>query len=254
MTIWFLFSWHDHDARGNIRGSKFHIFGPEWESLWEASHKKPYIFILESFINLSYFSRLIISWFFSSHWKIAPRLYRHVFPLLYSGWPNSGKNTPLLLQSKSIRPDLPQLDFFFHLDSFWKTFLTSCVLTSLCTWTRKSCSCPSLSVPAGAASGLCLCTSKPLSVLRGSICCVKEMLCRPSTLYAQAPWKFLKTAWCWLFLVGLSWKASCNFTLEHKLRRENGGKILLLWVRKFWMNMWNQDYSLSGFNLPTVYY
>lgn len=116
---------------------------------------------------------------------------------------------------------------FIFSDSFWKTFQMNCVLTSLCTWTRRSYSCPFLNVPAGAASGLCLYTSKPLSVLRGSICCVKGMLCRPSTLYARAPWKFLKTAWCWLFLVGLNWKTLWSLTLEHKLRRWNGGKLLL---------------------------
>ena len=135
-----------------------------------------------------------------------------------------GKTSCGLIVNQLCKTDPNLLPSFIFSDSFWKTFQMSFVLTSPCTWTRKSYSCPFLSVPAGAASGLCPYTSKPPSVLQGSICCVREMLCRPSTLYARAPWKFLKTAWCWRFLVCLSWKASWNLTLEHKLRRWNGGK------------------------------
>lgn len=137
--------------------------------------------------------------------------------------------SPWYLTVNQLHSTYPSLiPSFLFFDSFWRTFQMSFVLTSLCTWTRKSYNCPFLSVPAGAASGLCLYTSKPLSVLQGSICCVKEMLCRPFILYAQALWKFSKTAWCWRFLVGLSWKVSWNFALEHKLKRWNRGKTVIV--------------------------
>lgn len=77
-------------------------------------------FILESFINLFYFSRLINSWLFrstqpgSQSWKNLSRIIHMYISSSYCGWSNSGKNF-LWSYSQSITQDWPQLASLFHL-------------------------------------------------------------------------------------------------------------------------------------------
>lgn len=149
------------------------------------------------------------------HWKMSLGIYIHRYPLSYPLCPNQRGSSLLSSEVNQLNYIYPHLtSHFIFPDSFWKIFQMSYVLTSPCTWTRRSYSCPFLSVPAGAASGLCLCTSRPPSVPQGNICYAKGMPCRPSTLYAPAPWKSSKTAWCWRFLVSLNGKVSVKFHSE----------------------------------------
>lgn len=101
------------------------------------------------------------------------------------------KNTSRKLQSK----------LHFIRCSFCGISQMSSVPTLPCTYTRRFCSYLSLYRPVVDAWGHCLSTSKPLSAPQESTSSDRGTPCKQTTLCAQAPWKFWRTAWYWQFLV-----------------------------------------------------
>jgi len=87
--------------------------------------------------------------------------------------------------------------------SFWRTSQMNCVLTLPCTWIKSCSSCLCLNRPVEGVCARCRSSSKPPSVLQESSSFARVMLCRPSTLSAQAPWKCSRTTLCWLYWVRL---------------------------------------------------
>lgn len=95
-----------------------------------------------------------------------------------------------------------RLFFFCFFFSCCMTSPMSCALTSPCTWTKTSCSCPFSSTPAEGVCAPSPCTSRPPSAPQESTFSGTGTLCRPTTSSARVPWRSWRTARSRPFWVG----------------------------------------------------